>query len=127
MAGVLVDFFADLRAISQGEVPAYNNLAYMRANGVIKLLSIDGGLPGEYAPGEPNAVCRRCIRFGADLPSALLPAARQKVLCMAFGRSRLQGLDLKSATEWLDKWGPQGEPGGMYPVPVALTIQRQSG
>ena len=32
---------------------------------MIKPLSIAGGLPGAYAPGEPNAVCRRCTRFGA--------------------------------------------------------------
>ena len=37
----------------------------MRASGVIKPLSIVGGLPGAYAPGKPNAVCRRCTRFGA--------------------------------------------------------------
>jgi len=49
----------------------------MRASGVIKPLSIAGGLPGAYAPGEPNAVCRRCTRFGAALPAALLLAASQ--------------------------------------------------
>ena len=49
----------------------------MRASGVIKPLSIDGGLPGVYAPGELNAVCRRCTRSGAALPAALLLAASQ--------------------------------------------------
>ena len=49
----------------------------MRASGVIKPLSIAGGLPGAYAPGEPNAVCRRCTRSGAALPAALLLAASQ--------------------------------------------------
>ena len=53
----------------------------MRASGVIKPLSIAGGLPGAYAPGEPNAVCRRCTRFGAALPAALLPVARKTVRC----------------------------------------------
>ena len=48
----------------------------MRASGLIKPLSIAGGLPGAYAPGEPNAVFRRCTRFGAALPAALLPAPR---------------------------------------------------
>ncbi|MGA1114670.1 MAG: hypothetical protein ACO3TI_06960, partial [Aquiluna sp.] len=37
----------------------------MRAGGLVRPLSIAGGLPGAYAPGEPNAVCRRCTRFGA--------------------------------------------------------------
>ena len=49
----------------------------MRASGVIKPLSIAGGPPGAYAPGEPNAVCRRCTRSGAALPAALLLAASQ--------------------------------------------------
>ena len=49
----------------------------MRASGVINPLSIAGGLPGAYAPGEPNAVCRRCTRSGAALPAALLLAASQ--------------------------------------------------
>ena len=53
----------------------------MRASGVIKPLSIDGGLPGAYAPGEPNAVSRRCTRFGAALPAALLLAPRKTVRC----------------------------------------------
>jgi len=41
----------------------------MRASGVIKPLSIAFGSPGAYAPGEPNAVYRRCTRFGAALPA----------------------------------------------------------
>ena len=49
----------------------------MRASGVIKPLSIAGGLPGAYVPGEPNAVCRRCTRSGAALPTAWLLAAWQ--------------------------------------------------
>ena len=32
----------------------------MRAGGLVRPLSIAGGLPGACAPGEPNAVCRRC-------------------------------------------------------------------
>ena len=48
----------------------------MRASGVIKPLSIAGCPPGAYAPGGPNAVCRRTTRFGAALPTALLLAAR---------------------------------------------------
>jgi hypothetical protein len=43
----------------------------MRAGGVIRPLSIAGGLPGAYAPGAPNAVCMRCTRFGAALPTPL--------------------------------------------------------
>ena len=76
----------------------------MRASGVIKPLSIAGGLPGVYAPGELNAVCRRCTRFGAALPAALLPVARKTVRCMASGRLRLQKLIPKSAIERLHKW-----------------------
>ncbi|MDH4406876.1 MAG: DUF2075 domain-containing protein, partial [Cyanobium sp. D14.bin.5] len=36
----------------------------MRAGGLVRPLSIAGGFPGACAPGEPNAVCRRCTRFG---------------------------------------------------------------
>ena len=43
----------------------------MRAGGLVRPLSIAGGLPGACAPGEPNAVCRRCTRFGAALPITL--------------------------------------------------------
>jgi len=43
----------------------------MRAGGLVRPLSIAGGLPGACAPGEPNAVCRRCTRFGAVLPIPL--------------------------------------------------------
>ncbi len=42
----------------------------MRAGGVIRPPSIAGGLPGAYAPGEPNAVYKSCTRFGAVLPTA---------------------------------------------------------
>jgi len=42
----------------------------MRAVGVIRPPSIAGGLPGAYAPGEPNAVYTRCTPFGAVLPTA---------------------------------------------------------
>ena len=44
----------------------------IRASGVIKPHSI---------AGEPNAVCRRCTRFGAALPAALLLATRQIARC----------------------------------------------
>ena len=50
----------------------------MRADGVIKPLSIAGGLPGACAPGEPNAVCRRCTRFGAVLPINLASGKDEK-------------------------------------------------
>jgi predicted MFS family arabinose efflux permease len=53
----------------------------MRADGVIKPLSIAGGLPGAYAPGEPNAVCRRCTRFGAALPTPWPLARMRTVRC----------------------------------------------
>ena len=43
----------------------------MRAGGLVRPLSIAGGFPGACAPGEPNAVCRRCTRFGAALPITL--------------------------------------------------------
>ena len=49
----------------------------MRAGGVIRPLSIAGGLPGAYAPGEPNAVCRRCTRYCAALTTAWLLEPRQ--------------------------------------------------
>ena len=49
----------------------------LRADGVIKPLSIAGGLPGAYAPGEPNAVYRRCTRFGAA-PPIPWPLARMR-------------------------------------------------
>jgi len=34
-----------------GDVPAFAAPVLMKANGVIKPLSIAGGLPGAYAPG----------------------------------------------------------------------------
>ena len=71
----------------------------MRASGVIKPLSIAGGLPGVYAPGELNAVCRRCTRSGAALPAALPLAASQIVRCMASGRLCLQEFVPKPAIE----------------------------
>jgi hypothetical protein len=49
----------------------------MRAGGLVRPLSIAGGLPGAYAPGEPNAVCRRCTRSGAALPKAWFLVVRQ--------------------------------------------------
>ena len=55
--------------------------APLRADGVIKPLSIAGGLPGAYAPGEPNAVCRRCTRFGAALPTPWPLARMRRVRC----------------------------------------------
>ena len=48
-----------------GDVTPIPAPVLMGASVVIKLLPIVGGLPGAYAPGEPNAVCRRCTRFGA--------------------------------------------------------------
>ena len=48
-----------------GDVTPIPAPVLMRASGVIKPLSIVGGLPGAYAPGKPNAVCRCCTRFGA--------------------------------------------------------------
>ncbi len=64
----------------RGGVGQENNVSFavlvpMRPDGVIKPLAIAEGLPGAYAPGEPNAVCRRCTRFGAALPT-LWPLAR---------------------------------------------------
>ena len=56
---------------------------------MIRPLSIAGGLPGAYAPGEPNAVCRRCIRFGAALPTAWLLVNMRRVQYVASGRLRL--------------------------------------
>ena len=44
---------------------------------MIRPLSIAGGSPGAYAPGEPNAFCRRFTRSGAALPTACLLAASQ--------------------------------------------------
>jgi transposase len=55
--------------------------APLRADGVIKPLSIAGRLPGAYAPGEPNAVCRRCTRFGAALPTPWPLARMRRVRC----------------------------------------------
>jgi len=63
--------------LSLGDVTPIAAPVPMRASGVIKPLSIDGGLPGVYAPVELNAVCRRCTRSGAALPAALLLAASQ--------------------------------------------------
>ena len=60
-----------------GDVTPFAAPVPMRAVGVIRSLSIAGGLPGAYAPGEPNAVCRRCTRFGAALPTAWLLEPRQ--------------------------------------------------
>ena len=60
-----------------GDVTPIAAPVLMRASGVIKPLSIAGGLPGAYVPGEPNAVCRRCTRSGAALPTAWLLAAWQ--------------------------------------------------
>jgi hypothetical protein len=45
----------------------------MRAGGVIRPLSIAGGLPGAYAPGEPSAVCSCCTPSCVALPIPLLP------------------------------------------------------
>jgi hypothetical protein len=50
----------------------------MRAGGVIKPPSIAGGLPGAYAPGEPNAVCMYCIPSCVALPIPLLLTTMRK-------------------------------------------------
>ena len=50
----------------------------MRAGGVVRPLSIAGGLPGAYAPGAPSAVCMCCTRFGAVLPIPLPRVMRQR-------------------------------------------------
>ena len=59
------------RGNGAGDVTPFAAPVPMRAGGLVRPLSIAGGLPGAYAPGEPNAVCRRCTRFGAVLPITL--------------------------------------------------------
>ena len=71
----------NLKTSFSGDVTPIFAPVLMRASGVIKPLSIAFGSPGAYAPGEPNAVCGRCTRFGAALPAALLLAARQIARC----------------------------------------------
>jgi len=46
----------------------------IRASGIIRPLSIAGGLPGAYSPGEPNAISRRYNRFDYAPTAALLAA-----------------------------------------------------
>jgi len=75
----------------------------MRASGVIKPLSIAGGLPGAYVPGAPNVVCKRCTRFGAALTTAWLHEQRQIARYVASGRLRLQEFIPESAVERLRK------------------------
>ena len=57
------------RGNGAGDVTPFAAPVPMRAGGLVRPLSIAGGLPGAYAPGEPNAVCRRCTRFGAAPPT----------------------------------------------------------
>ena len=72
------------------EVPPLTAPAPMRAGGLVRPLSIAEGLPGAYAPGEPNAVYRCCTRFGAVLPIILPLVKMRRAQYVASGRLRLQ-------------------------------------
>ena len=75
----------------------------MRAIGVIRPHSIPGGIPGEYIPGEPNAVCRGCTRSAAVLPITLVLVKMRRAQYLASGRLRLQEFIPEPAVERLRK------------------------
>jgi len=68
----------DPRLRGLGDVTPIRGPVPMRAGGVVRPLSIAGGLPGAYAPGAPSAVCMCCTRFGAVLPIPLPRVMRQR-------------------------------------------------
>jgi hypothetical protein len=76
----------------------------IRADGVIKLLSIAKGFPKEYASAEADAVCRYRTRFNDALPITWPLAMMRRAQYVASGRLRLQEYIPESAIEGLHKW-----------------------
>ncbi len=51
----------------------------MKVVGVISSHSIAANLPGKYATGEPDAVCRACPARSAGSADPCLPGVRQEI------------------------------------------------